>query len=428
MGGSFACPECGNPVALSGSTPGRQVCCDWCRTWVEVPFLPRLAGRSRGESARNRGWRRRVAWAWGGLAVLAVLLTAAGASRMLRSRSRQVHSQALCRLSDDAQLDEREGRLGGALATLEAALIEAARIEPGGSARLDALRSWRDRLARRETESRLAELPRLAPREAIGVCLTLQARINGNPSLAGFEETVVGELERARLRAVEAELSSARQAFEAGDASRVLELCERLVETANTLPTETRRRARGEADAMVAEVVCRRGLILGEIDGEFTLGSKSSYVPVLEPMLADALRLHGYVSRPNSSYWASLWDKLAPYYLSVAILETQPGPYLQTSNRISFLEVKMSLEHRGKKLPVWGGPVTASTRLQIPNLSAYQASRIAVCVHRDPAFERLFHDDAWSVLIERLAQRLRSLPDIRGSLTIPPSSPPADPT
>jgi hypothetical protein len=428
MGGSFACPECGNPVALSGPTPGRQVCCDWCRTWVEVPFLPRLAGRWRGESARNRGWRKRFAWAWGGLAVLALLLTAAGAGRMLQSRSRQVHTEALCRLSDDAQLDEREGRLGGALATVEAALIEAARIEPGQSARLDELRGWRDRLARREMESRLAELPRLDPQEAIGLCLTLQARINGNPSLAGFEESVVGQLERARMRSVEADLSSARQALEAGDATRVLELCERLVETANTLPTETRRRARCDADRMVAEVVSRRGLILAEIDGEFTLGSRSAYVPVLQPMLADALRLHGYVPRPNSSYWASLWDRLAPYHLGVAILETQPGPYLQTSNRTSFLEVKMSLEHRGKKLPVWGGPVTASTRLQIPNLSAYQASRIAVGVQRDPAFERLFYDDAWSVLIDRLAQRLRSLPDIRGPLAIPSSSSPADPS
>jgi hypothetical protein len=426
MGGSFACPECGNPVKLSGLTPGRQVCCDWCRTWVEVPFLPRVAGRGRGESARKRGRPKWAAWAWGGLAVLTLVLTTAGVGRMIQSRSRRVHEQALCRLSKDARRDERAGRLGVALAAVEAALVEAARIGPGKSARLDELRSWRDRLARREIEARLAELPGLDPREAIGACLTLQARIGGNPSLARFEESVTEQLDRARTRSVETDLSAARQAFDVGDASRVLELCERLVETANTLPTETRRRARSDADGMVAVIVAHRGLILGEIDGEFVLGSRSDYAPVLHSMFAQAFRQRGYVPRPASSFWVALWDRLAPYHLSVAVHETQPGPYLQTQNRISFLEINLSLEQKGRPDPIWNGPVNARTRIQIPNLPAYQAGRIAVSVPREASVEHLFYEDARTVLIERLALRLRSLPDIRSPLTIPAPSSPAD--
>src|SRR3954470_18197601 len=98
MGGTFACPECGNPVELKGLAPGREVRCGWCRTRVEVPFLPRAAGRRRSSSGRRRAprWAR---WAWPVVGLAAILLVAAGTGRMFLRRTRQVHAEALERLT-----------------------------------------------------------------------------------------------------------------------------------------------------------------------------------------------------------------------------------------------------------------------------------------------------------------------------------------
>src|SRR4051812_21995503 len=127
MGGSFACPECGNSLKLKGLTPGRQVRCAWCRTWVEVPFLPRVVPGGRSSRVR-KGKPKWAGWAWAGLGLAAFLLLVAGASRMVRTQSRQVHVEAFDRLSDAATADERQGLYGPALASIEAALIEAAKI------------------------------------------------------------------------------------------------------------------------------------------------------------------------------------------------------------------------------------------------------------------------------------------------------------
>ena len=69
-GGSFACPECGNKLALKGTTAGRQVRCGWCETWVEIPFLPRAMVPRWARFSRGRR-PRWVAWTWGGLAIVA---------------------------------------------------------------------------------------------------------------------------------------------------------------------------------------------------------------------------------------------------------------------------------------------------------------------------------------------------------------------
>src|SRR5262245_11045942 len=73
MDGSFACPECGYELELSGTSPGRQIRCGWCETWVEVPFIPRAAVTSRWRSSRSRRppW---LPWAWGGIGLFALVV------------------------------------------------------------------------------------------------------------------------------------------------------------------------------------------------------------------------------------------------------------------------------------------------------------------------------------------------------------------
>jgi len=132
------------------------------------------------------------------------------------------------------------------------------------------LRSWRDRIARREIETRLAQVAGLPPEQAVGACLTLLARIRDNPGsrARGGRRRAAG---RARERTVAADLAAARRAS-TRRCGRVLDRCERLVETANTLESETDATP-AEADAMVARIITQRGLIVGAIDGQFILGS-----------------------------------------------------------------------------------------------------------------------------------------------------------
>lgn len=418
MDGSFACPECGNALELTGLAPGRQVRCDWCRTFVEVPFFPRAGRGDRRRHARRR--ERWVYWAWGALAVGALVLIAAGAGRVVRARSRQVHERAMARLCDQAREDERGGRYGPSLAAIEAAMIEAGRVAPGDDARIDELRRWRDRVGRREFEARLAGLAALAPEQAVGSCLTLRARLRDNPGLARYEEVVADRLDRSRERWVEADLSAARRALDGGRPAVVLDLCERLVETANTLPHEPRRRTRTEADSLVGRVVARGGLILGPIRGQFTLGTDASYAAALHPRLVDALRQHGYLPRPASSFWGPLWDEQAPYSLRIEVAESFAGLYQESQHRTSAIKVGLSLDRRGRGEPAWEGVVTASTRESLPNLGAYRASRLAVSDRRSPAVEHLLYEDARGIVADRLALKLRTIPDIR----LPPATTP----
>src|SRR4051794_38328163 len=87
MTGSFACPECGDEVEVHGATPGREVQCARCATWVEVPYLPR-----RGVWTRPRFRRRRPPWmiraAWAAVAVLAVIVAVVAGTTVAASRGR----------------------------------------------------------------------------------------------------------------------------------------------------------------------------------------------------------------------------------------------------------------------------------------------------------------------------------------------------
>jgi hypothetical protein len=279
-------------------------------------------------------------------------------------------------------------------------------------------------VAQRDVETTLATLPTLPPEKAVGTCLTLQARVRAGvgagAGLARFEETVDQHLVQARTRCVEADLEAARRAWKAGDAALVYERCERLAENTGALDSssEYRRQARDEADALAAQVIAQRGVWVEPIQGHFDRGSHASYEP-LHPLLTDALRQHGYVVRPASPFWPALWDRLAPFRLTVRVTEQMPGTYLQSANRTSAIHLGLVLSERGKTHTVWQGTVNARTRVPLPGLPAYQARRLALNERRDPAIEQSFYQDARTLLDKRLAAQLTTLPQLRSPLALP---------
>ena len=419
MGGTFACPECGCEIRPVGLSPGREVRCDWCRSMVEVPFLPRAdqIKRLRHDRDVKRSRRATRLWITIGLSALGLLLVIVAASRAFRSHQRSSRDETTSQLVEVARRAERAGRLDEALVALESAVAMAG---PGddGSVSLTSLRQQRAALARREAESQLIVLEGSKgasgddPDRAVGRALTLKARVARDPALEGLGDRVEAVLEPLRLRRIEADAAAARAAEASGRAAEAYEAARHALAHADELPTPLRRQWQAEADAIAARIIGRFGAVLAPVRGHYALGSASSYEEALHPLCAEALRNAGYLPRPKGKEWDNLWSSVAPYRLEFEVTERQTDAYLESPNRITRLEAVVSYFRRGERL--WYISPNVGTSVPIPGAPAYLASRLASAGRRSVEFERLFYDNARANLRERLGNYLKNLPALSG--------------
>ncbi|WP_406697501.1 hypothetical protein V5E97_01455 [Singulisphaera sp. Ch08] len=411
-GGSFACPECGNELTLKGTSAGRQLRCNWCETWVEVPFLPRAVVR---RTRFSRGRPRWVAWTWWGLAALTLLLVVFGTRGILRTRNRQRIERNLTARIADATAEERAGRFEAAVKSIHAALAEAARLEPQQRpARMAELEELRDRFVRRAAVAQIESAAKATPGEAIATYKALLARTWREGTLEGLEGTLREKLERTRRQWAEADLAAAKQAVVAGLPDEAIDLCERSIKTAEELAPAVQNPLQNQANAIVAALIDQRGVIYDQPQGQFTLGTPQSYRTALQPVLGPVLRQHGYLTDRPSSSWHSLWTTRAPYHFSFDVVERQHGDYLNTKSQLSILSLRMMLSRNGSS--IWqAGPLQAQTQPSIPSLSAFTASRFATDERRRAEFERVLYDDAQATLMAKVQFSLRSFLDIRPS-------------
>lgn len=409
MQGSFACPECGCEIHLTGLSPGRTVRCGWCDSLVEVPFIPRADQIVRSRSRSRVPWWAWPVWARVSVAILCVALAAAVLARLVRARWQSADEEELARMVATSAAAEKAGRLGDALVELQSALVRAARMSPP-PAGVEDLRRQRDALSLREAEAQLAAMasPAADPGQAVGRALTLQARTTHDPALTGLVPAIDTALERLREQWADADAVDAATALEAGQPDRAMELCERLHRTADGLPDGPRRRLQAGAVGLAARVIVRHGAIVEPVKGHFTLGSPESYASQLRPLFLDGLRSHGYLPRPAQPVWPELWSRTAPFRLIFEVVERQDDTYLQSPNRVSRIEGMLAMTHAGATL--WHDTPMAHTQIPLPGLPAYQASRVAVSAHRSPDFERLLYDNARASLRERLGLSMRNLP------------------
>ena len=411
MGETFACPECGTELHLRGLTPGRQVRCGWCDTWVEVPYLPRAAQRG---SRRTRGSRPAwLPWAWVALAVAGVVIVGAGVRRAVRAREQAQVENSLADRTTAAEAAERAGRFDEARATFEEALTVAGQLRYGGAERLETLRKRRDEVARRWARGQLDAASKLAetqPAQSVALSLSVLSRARHDRALDDLSADVRERLDRARLHWVEQDLAAARRAVDADRFVPALDICERLVETASNLSAAVRHPFQQQADALVSEIVSCRGVVLEPTKGQFTFGTTRAYDQALHPILADNLRQRGYVVKPPESSWQALWDTRAPYRVTVTVNEVLGSHYLQSKNRLSALFFRAGMTRDGKV--IWEeGPISARTQVPVPSLPAYLASRVAVGNLRSESFERILYENARAALLTRFASTLRNLPD-----------------
>ncbi len=407
MSGVFACPECGRELELEGLSPGRQVQCESCSTWVEVPFLPRAAGWKRGRFPRERpAWQSRLLR--GALVFAGVVLIALTAGRMIGGRVRSGKERVLAELVASADEAFASGRYDVALREIEGAVAQARTIEREGSERLAGLLRRRDEASVREAEARLAAVGSLDPDRAVGESLTLKARAARDPALAPLADAIAAGLDESRLRQARADLDLARKELGAGRDDRAFAAAERLHARAEKLPDPDDRTFRDAARSVLEAAVGRSGVALPPVVGKFAAGSAGSYTAALEKPRAESLRRRGYLPQPRDSDWAALWVEKAPYRQTIEVAESYERPYLQSNNRTTLIDAGFELSHGGRS--IWRARAFARTRVPLPDLPAYVSGHIGTAGRRDPDAERRLQKDALGQFIEQAGRSFRGLP------------------
>jgi hypothetical protein len=409
MTGTFACPECGSEVTLVGATPGREVRCAHCEAWVEVPYLPR-----HGVWTRPRFRKARPSWviplAWTGVAVLAVIVAAVSATRIVASRSRAARDASLEEILRAAETEERAGRTYRALSEVEAAITFLRPSEPAGSERLASLARRRDALSVIEAERRLAAAETAAPDAAVGDLLSLQARARADRAIDALTPVIQRAIEAARRRQVAADLASARRARDEGRPLDALSLAVRALTITDKLESDrnSAHAAEAEASALLAPILEQIGVVVVQLPGQYTIGTPDSYESTLGARAVDALRKQGFAPRPPTGPARPLWDQHASYRLEFQLVETQPSLYLQSKSRVSEIKAVLCLRRHGQA--IWTEQITGRTQVPLPDIAAFQASRLAVSDHRDPDTERRFYDNARRAVLDAIDIKLRVLP------------------
>jgi len=405
MDGSFACPECGSKVEVRGLAPGRQVRCGFCHRLLEVPYLPRAA---------DPLWRRRrfvrprwVTWAWVALALVSTAVLLGGSWRLLKRQYDSYQERSVNQLLVSSRRHEASGRLGQALIDLDAALDLAGKAGPGVLDRLRREQKSRPDLARRDAGDILNRLNRLEPSSfSLGEWLNLRARAAKDPDLEPLIDPIGAQFQKALERQVDFDLNAARRAFESVDVAASLAHCDQVAGLIGHLAEKIRPAVRNETEGLVTQLVSTHGVKIEVPQGHFLFGS-NSYVSDMRPVLAKALEAKAYLPNRESSPWSGLWEH-ALYHMRLDVSEIQEGNYLSSQNRLTRIEVALTLTSRGEV--IFRTTPTARSKVPLPNLPAYLASRAAISTKRSEEFEHLLYISARDQVDERFRISLSSMP------------------
>ena len=416
MAGVFACPECGRELEVGDVSPGREVQCEGCSTWVEVPYLPRASGWKRGRrSTRRSPWASKSLRA--AIVFAVVALSGLMATRMIGGRVRSDRERVLAELVASADEAESSRRFDDAIREIEGAVAHARTFVPKGSGRLAELESRRDRVSLLEARLRLTAVGSLKPDQAVGESLTLVQKARHDRALAPLVAEIAAKLDESRLRQAEADLGIARGSYDSGHDAEAVDAAERLYDRAGQLADPDALRFRDEAQGVLEAAVARSGVALPPVLGRFAVGSAESYSAILERPRAESLKAHGYVPQPRRSPWAKLWDEKAPFRETAQVVESQEEFYLQSKNRTTQVDGTFELLH-GDRV-VWKTRVFARTRSPLPDLPAYLAGHLATADRRDPDAERRLHDDALAQFVDQANRNHRGLPGREAAARMP---------
>jgi hypothetical protein len=384
-----------------------MVQCARCATWVEVPYLPRDGVWTRPRFRRHHApWVIRAAWA--GVALLAVVVAIVAGTTVVASRGRAARDATVDALVASADDAEKSGRPERALSEIEAALalLHSEGTCPAG--RLEELTARRDGLSVREAEARIATAAAAEPEAAVGDLLSLEARAAKDRALEPLIPAILGAVDAARRRQAASALAVARRAVAEGRPLDALEAGERALAVAEKLEGGAGGSIAADARALMTPIIARLGVVVVQLPGTFTIGTASAYDAALCPILADALRRHGFAPRPPTGPSRPLWEVHASHRLEFQVSEAMGVLYLHSQNRLSLINVDLAVR-RGQQ-SLWSAHVNARTQVPLPDLAAGVASRIAVA-GRDLDMEHRLYEDARASAVGQVAFHLKALPD-----------------
>jgi hypothetical protein len=403
--GDFACPECGSGISVSTRVPGRQVQCPECETVVEVPYLPRVAAKG------PPPWTLvpPVIWAIAGTLVV-ISLGLIVVKRTWRAQARQVQQQAMAALEAQVEQASQADQADETIAALEAAL--AREDLPWTDDQKAVMRKRRDDLAVRRAEAEIQRLSKLPEDLAIRDGMAFLGKIGHDPTLTEHIEGTRRLIARAATARFNRMLDEGTAALEAGQVVEAVTTCERLMVESQALPEWAAGTFPEKDRALGRRIAERYGARIEPITGTFWLGSGEAYEKALRPTLVTVLRERGYAGEPADPSLQAIWAALAPYRLTLTVTEKPAGTYLQSANQIARLDGQFVLKRPG--LADWKQTAQAITEVPLPNLRAYQASRIAVGSAPSTDFQEKLFENAFQGLVFKLDRVSRMMPQRPG--------------
>src|SRR5262249_43176853 len=271
--------------------------------------LPRtpVAPWRRPRFARPR-W---VPWAWGVLAIAVAGILIGATLRFWSLHRHSAQQQSISRLLESSRRNETSGRLNEALNELDAAIELLEKAGPALRSQFDDQKKKRQSLARRDAE---AVLDRLRHHDSSsfpsGEWITLIARTRRDPDLLVLKPQVEEQFYALLQRRIESDLAAARRLFESGQPVEAMALCDQIHGLMKHLPPDTAEAIRQQVEELVIRLVSVHGIIVDLPQGEFVLGSQSSYITSLVPVLVRALKGRGYLPNRASRTdpWSDLWS------------------------------------------------------------------------------------------------------------------------
>ena len=241
------------------------------------------------------------------------------------------------------------------------------------------------------------------------------ARAEKDPDLSPLAESLQQQFRAALNRwQVDIELAAARRS-EASE--HVLDsfasLRSRIATLVDHLSPDKATAVRTETAEVVVRLISHHGVTIASPQGHFVFGQQT-YVKEIVPVVVKAFEAKGYLPYSDSSHWRAQW-KHARYLATISVSEKLEGNYLSSANRLTRIEVHLSVALAADGSSIFQTMPTARSTVPLPKLPMYLSNRLAMTSERTEELERLLYDDARGQIDGKLGHSLANMPDWRAA-------------
>ena len=100
---------------------------------------------------------------------------------------------------------------------------------------------------------------------------------------------------------------------------------------------------------LVVRLISDHGVTIAPPQGHFVFGPQA-YVKEIVPVIVKAFEAKGYLPYRASSHWQAQW-KHARYLATIVVSEQLEGNYLSSANRLTRIEVRLTVKSTARGLP-----------------------------------------------------------------------------